>query len=171
MLHPRSDGPRGPKELRKGLGFSAKDLKAAAVQSLQCLERKVPVKQLGHRLLPLWLPRLGSNWRLVSKFMSYPLLTAFPMHLLLPVSPFSFVSKDNSNSDTSLLVSKALLSRIEYLEAENKSLRRKSQTVENAPFCVECIANDDKLIKLYTEFYTHSVFVAFLAFLVPLLMS
>ena len=98
-------------------------------------------------------------------------MTAFPMHLLLPVSPLSFVSKDNSNSDTSVLVSKALLSRIEYLEAENKSLRSKSQTVENAPFCVECIANDDKLIKLYTEFSTHSVFVAFLAFLVPLLMS
>ena len=83
------------------------------------------------------------------------------------VSPFSFVSKDNSNSDTSVLVSKALLSRIEYLEAENKSLRSKSQTVENAPFCVECIANDDKLIKLYTRFATYRVFVAFFSFLGP----
>ena len=51
------------------------------------------------------------------------------------VSPFSSVSKGNSNSDASVLVSKALLSRIEYLEAENKSLRsKKSPTVENTPF-------------------------------------
>ena len=48
------------------------------------------------------------------------------------VSPFSSVSKGNSNSDANVLVSKALLSRIEYLEAENQSLRSKnSPTVEN----------------------------------------
>ena len=29
LLHPRRDGPRGPEELRKGLDFSAKDVKAA----------------------------------------------------------------------------------------------------------------------------------------------
>ena len=84
------------------------------------------------------------------------------------LSPFSSVSKGNSNSDTSVLVSKALLSRIEYLEAKNKSLKsKKSPTVGNAPFRVECIANDDKLIKLYTGFTTYSVFVAFFSFLGP----
>ena len=69
-----------------------------------------------------------------------------------------------------MLVSKVLLSRIEYLEAENKSLKsKKSPTVGNAPFRVECIANDDKLIKLYvyTGFTTYSVFVAFFTFLGP----
>lgn len=84
------------------------------------------------------------------------------------VSPFSSVSKGNSNSDTNVLVSKALLSRIEYLKAENKSLRtKKSPTVENTQFRVECIARDDKLIKLYTGFTTYSVFVAFFSFLGP----
>ena len=68
--------------------------------------------------------------------------------------PFSSVSKGNSTSDTSVLVNKALLSRIEYLEAENKSLRSRSQIIdsETTSFRVECIANDDKLIKLYTGF-------------------
>jgi len=43
----------------------------------------------------------------------------------------------------------------------------KSLTVENTQFRLECIANDDKLIKLYTGFTTCSVFVAFFSFLGP----
>ena len=41
------------------------------------------------------------------------------------VSPFLSVSKGNSNSDTNVLVNKALLLRIEYLEEDKKSLRSK----------------------------------------------
>ena len=53
------------------------------------------------------------------------------------VSPFLSVSKGNSNSDTNVLVSKALLLRIEYLEEDKKSLRsKKSPTVENTQFRV-----------------------------------
>lgn len=74
------------KRAQKGPDFSAKDqIARAAVQSLQCLKRKVAVKHPRHWLLQLWLPELGSNWILVSKVMSYPLMTAFlyVVHLLL----------------------------------------------------------------------------------------
>ena len=82
------------------------------------------------------------------------------------VSHFSSVSKDNSNSDTSVLVNKALLSRIEYLEAEIKSLTHSSES-HITPFRVECISCDDKLVKFYTGFSTYDVFMEFFSFLGP----
>ena len=88
----------------------------------------------------------------------------------VPVSRFSSVSKGNNSSDTSVLVNKALLSKIEYLEAEIKLLRPASQTaVQNTPFQVEFIASDNKLVKLYTRLSTYSILLEFLASLVPLL--
>lgn len=83
------------------------------------------------------------------------------------VSPFSSVSNENTSSDTSVLVDKALLSRIEYLEAENKSLRSKSKAVEDVPFRAESINDNDQLFKLYTGFPTYSVFFEFFSFLGP----
>ena len=121
----------------------------------------------GSRTPPVMVARIGEQLETCFQVHELPTDDSISNASASTVSPFSFVSKDNSNSDTSVLVSKALLSRIEYLEAENKSLRSKSQTVENAPFCVECIANDDKLIKHYTGFATYSVFVAFFSFLGP----
>ena len=41
LLLPRSNEPLGPKELRKRAKFSAKELKAAAVQSLRFLKGNV----------------------------------------------------------------------------------------------------------------------------------
>ena len=82
------------------------------------------------------------------------------------VSPFSSVSKYNSDSDTNVLVNKALLSRIEYLEAENKKLKVQPR-VERTTLRVEDIAGDDSLVKLYTGFSTYSVFIEFYAFLGP----
>lgn len=66
------------------------------------------------------------------------------------VSPVSSVS-NNSRSNTSVLVSKALLSRIEYLLKKSMT-----QGVENAPFRVKCIAGDDKLVN-YTQDLLHTV--------------
>ena len=80
-------------------------------------------------------------------------------------SPFSSMSAtDNS---TKVLVDKALLSRIELLEAENKDLRSKLSKVARKNFSVEDVAGNDDLVKLYTGFTTYSVFLAFYEFLGP----
>lgn len=80
-------------------------------------------------------------------------------------SPFSSVSAtDNS---TRVLVDKALLSRIELLEAENKDLNSKLSKVARKTFSVEDVAGNDDLVKLYTGFTTYSVFLAFYEFLGP----
>ena len=80
-------------------------------------------------------------------------------------SPFSSVSAtDNS---TRVLVDKALLSRIELLEAENKDLKSKLSKVATKTFSVEDVAGNDDLMKLYTGFTTYSVFLAFYEFLGP----
>lgn len=116
---------------------------------------------------PVMVARIGEQ--LQSDFQVHELPTDDSMSVLsASASTASPFSKNNSGSDTNVLVSKALLSRIEYLQAENKSLKRKSQSVvENTPFRVECIAGDDKLVKLYTGFSTHSVFIEFYSFLGP----
>ena len=134
-------------------GFSAKELKAAAVQSLRFLERKVVQQDSS----------CYQDWRATrhifpSSQTTHSISVSSASASL--ISPFSSVSKDNSSSDTSVLVSNALLSSIEYLEAENKSLGNRSQAVEKTPFRVKCIGGDDKL---YTGFatYMYSVFVQF----------
>ena len=79
-------------------------------------------------------------------------------------SPFSSVSVvDNS---TRVLVDKALLSRIELLEAENKDLKSKLSKLSKKT-SVEDVAGNDELVKLYTGFTTYSVFLAFYEFLGP----
>ena len=68
---------------------------------------------------------------------------------------------------TNVLVEKALLCRIEYLEAENKDLKLKLSTNARKTFSVEDVAGNDDLVKLYTGFTTYSVFIAFYEFLGP----
>ena len=78
-------------------------------------------------------------------------------------SPFSSVSA--SDNSTRVLVDKALLSRIELLEAENKDLKFKLSKMSRKTFSVEDVAGNDDLVKLYTGFTTYSVFLAFYEFL------
>ena len=78
-------------------------------------------------------------------------------------SPFSSVSV--SDNSTRVLVDKALLSRIELLEAENKDLKSKLSKMSRKTFSVEDVAGNDDLVKLYTGFTTYSVFLAFYEFL------
>lgn len=80
-------------------------------------------------------------------------------------SPFSSVSV--SDNTTRVLVDKALLSRIELLEAENKDLKSKLSKMSRKTFSVEDVAANDDLVKLYTGFTTYSIFVAFYEFLGP----
>ena len=77
-------------------------------------------------------------------------------------SPFSSMSAPDSS--TRVLVDKALILRIELLEAENKDLKSK---LARKTFSVEDVAGNDDLVKLYTGFTTYSVFLAFYDFLGP----
>ena len=67
-------------------------------------------------------------------------------------------------SNESLLVDRALLARIEMLEAENSRLQKKS---EKHYFRVEDIQRDDKLVWFYTGFVSYALVLAFFEFLGP----
>ena len=64
-----------------------------------------------------------------------------------------------------IVVSHALVSRIEVLEAENDLLR--SQSREKHYFRLEDIQHDDKLVSFYTGFVSFMVLAAFFDFLGP----
>ena len=64
-----------------------------------------------------------------------------------------------------IVVSRALLSRIEVLEAENNLLR--SQSREKHYFRLEDIQHDDKLVSFYTGFVSFMVLAVFFDFLGP----
>ena len=88
--------------------------------------------------------------------------TQYSVHEL-PTSPVAATSV-SSEADRSL-VSRALISRIEYLEAENVRL----QCVPTKPkrFSIEQIRDDDRLMCFYTGFKSYVVFLAFFRFLGP----
>lgn len=69
-----------------------------------------------------------------------------------------------ASSNESLLVDRALLARIEMLEAENSRLQKKS---EKHYFRVEDIQRDDRLVRFYTGFVSYALFLAFFEFLGP----
>ena len=74
---------------------------------------------------------------------------------------------DNQSKDTALVVSTALLARIELLEAENDRLKKKVAQSEQDPFRIEQIKNDDRLVRLYTGFTSYIIFLTFFHFLGP----
>ena len=63
------------------------------------------------------------------------------------------------------IVDRALLARIEVLEAENSSLRAKA--ADKKYFRVKDIQHDDKLVRFYTGFVSYALFLAFYEFLGP----
>ena len=67
-----------------------------------------------------------------------------------------------TSSDTQI-INRALIARIEFLEAENKRL--KEQQVVKKYFRLEDIQDDDKLVRFYTGFVSFSVLLAFFNFL------
>ena len=61
-------------------------------------------------------------------------------------------------------IDKALLARIEFLEAENESLK-KNQIITSPHFRIEQIQHDDHLVRFYTGFISFAVYLAFFDFL------
>ena len=75
-----------------------------------------------------------------------------------------------SGRNAEVMVSTALLARVELLEAKNKTLKEevsRSQTTKQEPLSVQGIASKQDLIKLYTGFPSYEVFLAFYEFLGP----
>ena len=78
----------------------------------------------------------------------------------------NFTSVSQTLNDPSVVVSSALLAKIESLEAENKCLKKKLSTKQQ-PFRIEDIAHDDKKIHFYAGFRSYEILVAFFEFLGP----
>ena len=75
-------------------------------------------------------------------------------------------SSQLTSSDTQV-INRALLARIELLEAENTSLKAEIQQQAKSQFRLEDVQHDDKLFRFYTGFISYSVFLAFFEFLGP----
>ena len=72
-----------------------------------------------------------------------------------------------SPSSTEVLVSNALLARIEVLEAENAQLKANLAAKTPEHFRIEQIQHNDKLFCFYTGFVSYEIFLAFFEFLGP----
>lgn len=112
---------------------------------------------------PMLVAEVGEQ--LQTDYQLYELPTDDSLSTSAPSAVHCSVS-DTDNS-TQVLVDKALLSRIELLEAENKDLKSKLSKMSRKAFSVEDVARNDDLVKLYTGFATYSVFLAFYEFLGP----
>ena len=87
-------------------------------------------------------------------------------HLILDIP----IDDSATNSSLSSTVSCSDTARIELLQGEILMLSRKLKTIEElktAVFTIDCIANDDNLIRFYTGFTSYDIFVAFFEFLGP----
>lgn len=71
-----------------------------------------------------------------------------------------------SSSDTQV-INRALLARIELLEAQNAQLKAETRQQVRPHFRMEDVQNDDKLFRFYTGFASFSIFLAFFEFLGP----
>ena len=73
----------------------------------------------------------------------------------------------HSSDESSVIVNKALLARIEVLEAELKRCQIQLQKQKPRHFRIENIASNDSLISFYTGFPSYEVFLCFFEFLGP----
>ncbi len=84
----------------------------------------------------------------------------------------SFLSTPGSSvsysvPDLQITVNLALVSQIELLKSENRKLKLQLEEAKQAPFRVECIADNDSLASLYTGFPSYDVLSSFYKFLGP----
>ena len=93
------------------------------------------------------------------------LVTDFMVHELPTTENPPSTSSQLTSSELQL-INRALLARVELLEAENKQLK-KALNEKKQYFRLEDIQHDDKLVRFYTGFVSLSVFLAFFQFLAP----
>ena len=82
-----------------------------------------------------------------------------------PSLPVQSLDAASPSQSTAVMVSTALLARIECLEAENNFL--KATTSKPQPFRIAQIQHNDHLIRFYTGFTSYAIFLAFFEFLGP----
>ena len=68
-------------------------------------------------------------------------------------------------ADLQVTVNVALASHIELLRAENQKLKAELAKTKAAPFRIDCIAQDDSLVSLYTGFPSYDVLLSFYTYL------
>ena len=71
------------------------------------------------------------------------------------------------HDDTQGIVSKALLSRIEFLEGENKEFQSQLQRQKPKVFRIGAISHNDRLVQFYTGLTSYELLLAFFHFLGP----
>ena len=76
----------------------------------------------------------------------------------------SCIASYASSSERDAVVDRALIARIEFLEAENESLK-KNQKITSPHFRIELIQHDDHLVRFYTGFISFAIYIAFFDFL------
>ena len=91
----------------------------------------------------------------------------YSVHELPDLESDSSFTKTSDVDDTKVLVNKALLSRIELLEAQNTRLQSELQCQRPRFFRIESIAHDDMLVRFYTGFTSYAILLAFFQFLGP----
>ena len=79
----------------------------------------------------------------------------------------SVPTQSHSTEDLHVTVNLALVSQIEMLKSENRKLKLKLEEAKQAPFRVECIADNNSLVSLYTGFPSYDVLLSFYKFLGP----
>ena len=72
-----------------------------------------------------------------------------------------------STANLQITVDQALVAQIELLKAENHRLKSQLAQARQAPFRIECIADNDSLVLLYTGFPSYDVLLTFFTFLGP----
>ena len=75
-------------------------------------------------------------------------------------------SQGQSCDSSSIVVNKALLARIEFLESELAMCRSKLSS-QQSHFRIADIAEDNSLVSFYTGFSSYDVFLCFFEFLGP----
>ena len=71
------------------------------------------------------------------------------------------------SSDISVLVSAALVARVESIESGKCALASQLASQQPSKFCIEEISHSDSLIHFYTGFHTYALLLAFFEFLGP----
>ena len=96
-----------------------------------------------------------------------PLISDFNIHEIPNQPDISRQQVNPPIDETSVIVNKALLARIEFLEAELVQCQSKLQKQEPRYFRITNIASNDSLISFYTGFPSYEVFLCFFEFLGP----
>ena len=114
-------------------------------------------------------PIPGASEPLLTASIGEPLESEYSVHELPTDSSETSTSQAVSQGSAQVLVNKALLAQVEFLQSENRRLKEELKEVTEKPqhFRVEHIKHSDNLVRFYTGFISYVVYQAFFMFLGP----